>query len=68
MSHRYIELGLHFPCNVVLRYVHILPYGQVQRLKDDFHIHMTKDGRISIVALTTKNVEYVAKAIHEVTK
>ncbi|XP_065915037.1 aspartate aminotransferase, mitochondrial-like [Dysidea avara] len=41
---------------------------QVQRLRDDFHIYMTKDGRISIVALTTKNVDYVAKAIHEVTK
>ena len=67
MSHRYVELGLHFPCIVVLCY---LPYIQVQRLKDDFHIHMTnyKDGRISIVALTTKNVEYVATAIHEVTK
>lgn len=41
---------------------------QVERLRDEFHIYMTKDGRVSIVGLTTKNVEYVAKAMHEVTK
>lgn len=29
---------------------------------------MAKDGRISIAGLNSKNVEYVAKAFHEVTK
>lgn len=41
---------------------------QVRRLKNEFHIYMTNDGRISISGLNTNNVEYVAKAFHEVTK
>ena len=41
---------------------------QVERLKTDFAIYMTKDGRISMVSLTPLNVGYVAKAMHEVTK
>lgn len=31
------------------------------------HIYMTKNGRISVAGLTTKNVEYVAKCIKDVT-
>lgn len=41
---------------------------QVKRLKSEFHVYLTDDGRISISGLNTKNVEYVAKAFHEVTK
>lgn len=41
---------------------------QVERLQEEFAIFMTKDGRISMVSLTPRNVEYVAKAIHLVTK
>ncbi len=41
---------------------------QVERLKEDFAIYMTTDGRVSMVSLTPRNVEYVAKAIHVVTK
>jgi aspartate aminotransferase len=41
---------------------------QVKRLKTEFHIYLTNDGRISISGLNTSNVEYVAKAFHEVTK
>lgn len=41
---------------------------QVKRLKQEFHVYLTDDGRISISGLNTKNVEYVAKAFHEVTK
>ncbi|KAI0988825.1 hypothetical protein GJ496_007010 [Pomphorhynchus laevis] len=40
---------------------------QVDVLTKKHSIYLTKDGRISIPGLTTKNVEYVAKAIHEVT-
>ena len=40
--------------------------AQVERLKDEFHIYITKDGRISMAGVTTGNVEYVAKAIHAV--
>lgn len=32
------------------------------------HIYMTKNGRISVAGLTTKNVEYVANAIKDVTE
>lgn len=41
---------------------------QVERLKNEFAIYMTKDGRISMVSLTPLNLGYVAKAMHEVTK
>ncbi|VDL99627.1 unnamed protein product [Schistocephalus solidus] len=41
---------------------------QVVRLKEEFSIYLTNDGRISIASLTSKNVGYVAQAIHEVTK
>lgn len=40
---------------------------QVERLKKEFFIFGTSDGRISIPALTPGNVGYVAKAIHQVT-
>ncbi|KAF0982138.1 hypothetical protein FDP41_011999 [Naegleria fowleri] len=41
---------------------------QVNRLREEYHIYMTKDGRISISGLNTNNVATVAKAMHEVTK
>jgi aspartate aminotransferase, mitochondrial len=41
---------------------------QVKRLKSEFHIYLTDDGRISISGLNTKNVDYVAKSFHEVSK
>lgn len=41
---------------------------QVEKLKAEHAIYMTKDGRVSVVSLTPKNVEYVARAIHLVTK
>ena len=41
---------------------------QVERCIKEFHIYLTMNGRISIAGLNTHNVEYVAKAFHEVTK
>ena len=41
---------------------------QVEALKDDYSIYITKDGRISMAGVTTGNVEYIAKAIHAVSK
>uniref|UniRef100_A0A1A9ZD29 Aspartate aminotransferase n=1 Tax=Glossina pallidipes TaxID=7398 RepID=A0A1A9ZD29_GLOPL len=41
---------------------------QVERLSKEFSIYLTKDGRISMAGVTSKNVEYLAKAMHEVTK
>lgn len=40
---------------------------QVQRLKDEFSVYLTKNGRISMAGVTTGNVEYLAHAIHQVT-
>ncbi len=41
---------------------------QVERMRHEFSVYMTKDGRISIAGITSGNVEYLARAIHEVTK
>lgn len=41
---------------------------EVEKLTKDFSIYLTKDGRISMAGVTSKNVEYVAHAMHEVTK
>ena len=41
---------------------------QVEQLKEDHALYMTKDGRLSVVSLTPDNVDYVARSIHLVTK
>ncbi len=41
---------------------------QVDRLKTEFSVYLTRDGRISIAGITSGNVEYLAKSIHAVTK
>ncbi|XP_065064421.1 aspartate aminotransferase, mitochondrial-like [Rhopilema esculentum] len=41
---------------------------QVNRLINEYSIYLTKDGRISIAGVTSGNVEYLAKSMHEVTK
>ncbi|TPX34456.1 aspartate transaminase [Synchytrium microbalum] len=41
---------------------------QVARLRSEFSIYMTGDGRISIAGINTGNVDYLASAIHNVTK
>ncbi|KAG8650069.1 aspartate aminotransferase, mitochondrial isoform X1 [Manihot esculenta] len=41
---------------------------QVDRLVKEFHIYMTLDGRMSMAGVTTGNVNYLANAVHEVTK
>ena len=41
---------------------------QVQRLRNEFHIYLTGDGRISMAGITSSNVAYVAKAITAVTQ
>ena len=40
---------------------------QCETLERDYAIFMAKNGRIPVVALATKDVDYIAKAIHEVT-
>lgn len=41
---------------------------QVERLTKEFSIYLTKDGRISVAGVSSRNVAYLAKAMHEVTK
>eukprot|EP00271_Cylindrocystis_brebissonii_P010392 TRINITY_DN26571_c0_g1_i1.p1 TRINITY_DN26571_c0_g1~~TRINITY_DN26571_c0_g1_i1.p1 ORF type:complete len:420 (-),score=75.30 TRINITY_DN26571_c0_g1_i1:852-2111(-) len=41
---------------------------QVDRLTAEYHVYLTRNGRISMAGVTTKNVGYLANAIHEVTK
>ena len=41
---------------------------QVEKLIKEHSVFLTKDGRISVVGVTSKNVEYLARAMHEVTK
>ena len=41
---------------------------QVATLKSKHHIYMTDDGRAAISGVNSKNVEYIAKCFHDVTK
>jgi len=41
---------------------------QVERLIKEFSVFLTKDGRISMAGVTSKNVEYLAHSMHQVTK
>lgn len=41
---------------------------QVQKMKEEAHVYMTKNGRISMAGLNTKNVAYVATAIDKVVR
>ena len=41
---------------------------QVERLTKEFSVYLTKDGRISIAGVSSKNNAYLAHAIHQVTK
>jgi aspartate aminotransferase, mitochondrial len=45
-----------------------LTAAQVERLKNEFHIYLTSNGRISMAGVSTKNVKYLAEAIYTVTK
>ncbi|KAJ2745611.1 aspartate transaminase aat1 [Coemansia sp. BCRC 34301] len=42
--------------------------AQVDRLANEFHVYLTRDGRVSIAGITSGNVEYLAESIHNVTK
>jgi len=41
---------------------------QVEKLRTEYHIYMTKNGRISMAGVTSKNVSYLAESMHAVTK
>jgi len=41
---------------------------QVDRITNEFHVYLTRNGRISVAGVSSHNIEYLAKSIHEVTK
>ena len=41
---------------------------QVMEMREKHHVYCTMDGRISMAGVTTGNVEYIANAIHDVSK
>jgi len=41
---------------------------QVSRLINEFSVYLTKDGRISVAGVSSKNNAYLAHALHQVTK
>ena len=41
---------------------------QVEKLTKEYSIYLTRDGRISVAGITSANVEYLAHAMHQVTK
>ncbi|RUP33331.1 aspartate aminotransferase [Jimgerdemannia flammicorona] len=42
--------------------------AQVEAIQNDWHVYLTKDGRISMAGISSGNVKYLAEAIHNVTK
>uniref|UniRef100_A0A8L8Q7A9 Aspartate aminotransferase n=1 Tax=Heligmosomoides polygyrus TaxID=6339 RepID=A0A8L8Q7A9_HELPZ len=48
-------------------YTGINPH-QVERLIKEHSVYLTKDGRISVAGISSNNVGYFAKALHDVTK
>ena len=41
---------------------------QVEKITKNHSVYLTKDGRISIAGISSTNVDYLAHAIHDVTK
>nr|XP_053645198.1 aspartate aminotransferase, mitochondrial-like [Cherax quadricarinatus] len=41
---------------------------QVEKLTKEYSVYLTKDGRISVAGIASSNVEYLAYAMHQVTK
>jgi aspartate aminotransferase len=56
----------HFLCEF-LRLLHLFFFveKQSQYLTDKHHVFLLKSGRISVCGLNSKNVDYVASAIHD---
>lgn len=45
-----------------------LSEAQVLKIREDSHVYMTKNGRISMAGLNSRNIDYVAKAIDKVVR
>jgi len=42
--------------------------AQVEKITKDYHVYLTSNGRISMAGVGSKNVDYLAHAMHQVTK
>jgi aspartate aminotransferase len=42
--------------------------SQVEKLREKYHIYMTKNGRISMAGLNTNNIDYFAKSVDSVVR
>ena len=59
------------PITLLQRHLHVLRRVlllQVERITKEFSVYLTKDGRISVAGISSNNVDYLAHAIHQVTK
>jgi len=45
-----------------------LSVKQVEKLREQYHVYMTKNGRISMAGLNSRNVEYFAKAVDKIVR
>jgi aspartate aminotransferase, cytoplasmic len=45
-----------------------LSEAHVAKLREKWHVYMTKNGRISMAGLNTGNVEYFARAVDDVVR
>jgi aspartate aminotransferase len=45
-----------------------LTESQVLKVREEFHVYMTKNGRISMAGLNTNNIDYFAKAVDKVVR
>jgi len=66
------NLGSKKDWNFITKQIGMFAYSglteeQVKGLRGK-HVYMNLDGRMSITGINSKNVEYLAKAMHEVTK
>ncbi|KAL1835000.1 hypothetical protein VTK73DRAFT_6485, partial [Phialemonium thermophilum] len=67
------ELGTPGPWNHITDQIGMFSFtglteAQVGRLRDEFHVYMTKNGRISMAGLNTRNVDYFARAVDKVVR
>lgn len=70
LQERLVKLGTPGTWDHITRQIGMFSYTgltaqQVEYIVKEHHIYLLKSGRINIAGLTTKNLDYVANAIHE---
>ena len=67
------ELGSSRSWDHITRQIGMFAYSgmskeEVETLRNKHHIYCTLDGRVSMAGITSKNVDYVAESIYDVTE